>query len=608
MIGQLLAGHYRILQVLGAGGFGQTYITEDLHLPGNPKCVLKHLKPASSDPALLSMARQLFEKEAIVLQQLGTHDRIPRLFAYFEQEQEFYLVQEYAIGHTLTQEFQTGTKWQDSVVIELLEEVLEILVFIHSKGVIHRDIKPDNIIRRDSDRHLVLIDFGAIKQVRNQQALNGTQTMTVAIGTPGYMPIEQASGTPRASSDLYALGTIAIQALTSVNPYNLEEDERTGEHKWEHLTIANPQLIAIVQRMTRYHFKDRYQTASEALQAIQGLKGNAYNQATYVQQTQPFQPRPPIPVGVPIPQPQQPQPQTQAPNSNTERTMVVSPRAYTAPAPVAPPAANPAYAPSYAPAPRREPAPSLFPLAMGVVVVGAAVGSFVWFSNTLSNQRNFATDLKSDLCRLIVPTTSPTVRVRSQPVQNGQVVASLRRGIKVVYLSENGNFVHIQFADNSMGWVGNYQISVCPKAFAIPAPTPTPTPTQTPIPIPVPTPSMPSQPVETPPPTPIETPTPIVTPVLTPPPRVIPPRRTPAPTPAPIPIPDVNPDPNLDVEPVPMPKIPQNRNEQPGAAPKENSGKGDKSTPTPNNKTNPGEEKTPLYDKTNPGEEKIPLY
>ena len=576
MIGQLLAGHYRILQVLGAGGFGQTYITEDLHLPGNPKCVLKHLKPASADPALLSMARQLFEKEAIVLQQLGTHDRIPRLFAYFEQEQEFYLVQEYAIGHTLTQEFQAGIKWQESLVIELLEEVLEILVFIHSKGVIHRDIKPDNIIRRDSDRHLVLIDFGAIKQVRNQQALNGQQTMTVAIGTPGYMPIEQASGTPRASSDLYALGTIAIQALTGVNPYNLEEDERTGEHKWEHLTMANPQLIAVVQRMTRYHFKDRYQTAADALQAIQGLKGNAYNQPTYVPQTQPALPRQPIP-----------QPQTQAP-INTERTMVVSPRAYTAPAPVATPRAP---APPRAPAAPRAPAPNLFPLLMGVVSVSALAGSYVWFSNTFSNQRSFKADLKSDLCRLIVPTTSPTVRVRSQPVQNGKVVASLRRGVKVVYVSENGNFVNIQFAENSAGWVYNNQISLCPKPFAIPAPTPTPTPTLAPpIPIPVPAPSIPSPPIETP------TPTPILTPDPTPPPKIIPPRRSPAPTPAPIPIPDANPTPapnEPNIPPVPMPVIPQDRTE-PGAAPKENSGKGDKTEPTPN-QTNPGEEKIPLY-------------
>ena len=227
--------------------------------------MLKHLKPASADRSLLEIARKFFEKEAIVLQQLGNHDRIPRLLAYFEEQQEFYLVQEYVPGNPLSTELQAGRKWSEQQVVDLLAEILDILVFIHSQGVIHRDIKPDNIMRRASDRRLILIDFGAIKQVRDRQMLHGQQTMTVAIGTPGYMPIEQASGNPRASSDLYALGSIGIQALTGINPYELTSDDLTGELKWEHLTVANPQLIAILQRMTRYHFKDRYLTEIRAL-------------------------------------------------------------------------------------------------------------------------------------------------------------------------------------------------------------------------------------------------------------------------------------------------------------------------------------------------------
>ncbi len=592
MIGQLLAGHYRVLEVLGAGGFGQTYITEDLHLPGNPKCVLKHLKPASSDPALLAMARQLFDKEAVVLQQLGTHDRIPRLFAYFEQDQEFYLVQEYAIGHTLTEELK-GKKWQEPAVIELLEEVLDILVFIHSKGVIHRDIKPDNIIRRDSDRHLVLIDFGAIKQVRNQQALNGQQTMTVSIGTPGYMPIEQASGTPRAGSDLYALGTIAIEALTGINPYNLEEDERTGERKWEHLTAANPQLIAVVGRMTRYHFKDRYLSAAEALQAVRAVKSGTYPAATYVQQTQPaFSPPPNRP-------PQQPtQAPIQRPNVETQPTLVVSPRAaYTPPAQ---PAYTPPVQPAYTPPRPKAPGPNLFPLFAGVGSIAAAVGSFVWFSNTLLNQRNFATDLKSELCRVIVPTSTATVRVRSTVQRNGPLVTSLRRGAKVVYIAENSDSVNIQFADdvNSKGWVYSKQLTACPTPIPIATPTETPTLTPSPIEIPVPTPNMPM-------PEPIQTPTPIVP---SPPPIAIP-RDTPRIPPSPVPIrpqmPSPSPIPNPDLDPFPM-TPPQDKSEpksapkensgknEPNSAPKENSGKNEKDTPTPT-KTPSEEQKAPLY-------------
>jgi serine/threonine protein kinase len=596
MIGQLLAGHYRILQVLGAGGFGQTYITEDLHLPGNPKCVLKHLKPASSDPALLSMARQLFEKEAVVLQQLGTHDRIPRLFAYFEEGQEFYLVQEYALGHTLTQELKDGAKWSDSAVIELLAEILDILIFIHSKGVIHRDIKPDNIIRRDSDKHLVLIDFGAIKQVRNQQALNGQQTMTVAIGTPGYMPIEQASGTPRASSDIYALGTIAIQALTGVNPYNLEEDERTGEHKWEHLTTANPQLIAVVQRMTRYHFKDRYQTAADALQAILAVKaGRSTEAATYIQQTQPII-------------------QPPAAKVETQKTMVVSPRAaYTPPTPVAPPRYQPAPAPAYTPRPPARSQPSspnlLLPFFAGLATISAGVGSFVWFSNTIVTQRNFAADLQSDLCRILITTTSPMVRVRSTALPTAKLTARLPRGTKVVYISEDGNFVNIRFTENEngVGWVDRRQVLACPTPIS--TPTPTLTPSISPIPILVPTP-LNSMPIETPTPSPqIPSPSPLPTPL----PRdafPVPPSPVPFPIPTPTPTPSYKPTPSPDPTPSPITIPPQNRNQPnsfPKADPKDaqnpttsisNPGKeeikGDKSLNTPN-KSNSEEGKIPLY-------------
>jgi eukaryotic-like serine/threonine-protein kinase len=280
MIGQLLAGRYQVLQVLGAGGFGQTYITEDLHLPGQPKCVLKHLKPASTSPAVLEIARKLFQKEAETLQQLGSHEQIPRLLAFFEENREFFLVQEYIVGHTLTAELGTSQKWTESAVHRLLREVLTILEFVHGQGVIHRDVKPDNIMRRDADGKLVLIDFGAIKQVRTPQYPQlGEVTKTISIGTPGYMPLEQAGGTPRSSSDLYALGMICIQALTGQHPTALTEDDATGELQWQHLVNISPPLLAFLTKITSYHFKDRYVTAHEALQALGQLNpGVTYQQ------------------------------------------------------------------------------------------------------------------------------------------------------------------------------------------------------------------------------------------------------------------------------------------------------------------------------------------
>ncbi len=272
MIGQLLAGHYKVLEVLGEGGFGQTYIVEDIHLPGHPQCVLKHLKPTSTDPQVLETSRKLFQREAESLQQLGNHDQIPRLLAYFEQKHEFYLVQELIRGHTLSHELANGQKWTEGQVIGMLTELLRILQVVHSHGVIHRDIKPDNIIRRSLDNKLVLIDFGAIKQLRNQPPLGkGQQCVTMTIGTAGYMPSEQTRRLPRPSSDIYALGVMGIQALTGVNPRQFQDDPNNGEILWQHLTPVTPGLAAVLTKMTHYHFKDRYQSATEALEALQEL-------------------------------------------------------------------------------------------------------------------------------------------------------------------------------------------------------------------------------------------------------------------------------------------------------------------------------------------------
>lgn len=272
MIGQLLAGHYKVLEVLGEGGFGQTYIAEDIHLPGNPKCVLKHLKTTSTDPDILEAARSLFLKEAETLQHLGNHDQIPRLLAYFEENQEFYLVQEFISGHTLTMELPPGKRWTERHIIEMLIEVLGILEFVHSQGVIHRDIKPDNIIRRTLDNKLVLIDFGAIKQLRSQTAVGTARNnITFIIGTRGYMPSEQIRRLPRPCSDIYALGMIGVQALTGVYPTELQDDPNTGEILWQYLTTVSPGLADVLAKMTRYHFKDRYQTVAEVLQALRQL-------------------------------------------------------------------------------------------------------------------------------------------------------------------------------------------------------------------------------------------------------------------------------------------------------------------------------------------------
>jgi serine/threonine protein kinase len=270
-----LGGRYKIISELGAGGFGQTFLAEDLHLPGHPRCVVKKLRPQTKDPTTLAMARRLFDTEAQVLYQLGNHNQIPRLLAHFEDNEEFYLVQELIEGKPLTQELVKGQRWTETQVITLVQDVLQVLAFVHQQNVIHRDLKPPNLIRRRDDGKIVLIDFGAVKQVTTQTANpeDIAQTdLTVSIGTKGYMPNEQVAGSPRFSSDVYAVGMLAIQALTGVHPKRIKEDPRTSEIAWrEYAPQVSPELANFIDPMVRYDFRDRYSTAVEALNALRNL-------------------------------------------------------------------------------------------------------------------------------------------------------------------------------------------------------------------------------------------------------------------------------------------------------------------------------------------------
>jgi serine/threonine protein kinase len=272
LLGKLLDGRYQVVQVLGAGGFSQTYLAKDIHKPSNPTCVVKHFKPASSDPSFLRTAQRLFQTEAEILEKLGHNNQIPQLLAYFEEEQNFYLIQEYIDGQTLGAKMQPGYCWLESQVIQLLQEVLDILVFIHTRGVIHRDIKPDNLIQRKQDNKLVLVDFGSVKQIKTQTVTaQGHQSTTIPIGTQGYMAAEQGQGNPRPSSDLYALGIISVQALTGLTPTQFQLDPDTDEICWQQQAKVSSELASLINKLVSYHFKDRYQSAIEALEALQPL-------------------------------------------------------------------------------------------------------------------------------------------------------------------------------------------------------------------------------------------------------------------------------------------------------------------------------------------------
>lgn len=422
MIGKLLDHRYQVIRVLAQGGFGQTYIAQDTRRPGNPICVVKHLKPATSDPRVFETAKRLFNSEAETLENLGNHDQIPRLLAYFDENQEFYLVQEFIAGRTLAEELASGQRWSESQVIQLLQEVLEILEFVHRQGVIHRDIKPDNIIRRAADQKLVLVDFGAVKQLRTSLVTVGGQpTATVVIGTPGYMPTEQGQGKPRPNSDIYSLGIISIQALTGVTAGELQEDPNTGEILWQHLVNVNYRLAAVLNKMVRYHFKDRYQNATEALQACTSMMNPVFTPVSLAEY-----------------------PQNQPPQSLSQ----VSPHKTVAVAPANPVAAKPIRQESSKPDP--------WPFLIGLFLAG---GAAALATNIYPNMRNLTANFTGNraadnsLCVAVIKGNS---NIRSEPssINSDNILQSIgsNTNLEVTGKRTKRGWIEVKLNSGRLAW------------------------------------------------------------------------------------------------------------------------------------------------------------
>lgn len=276
MNSNILRNRYHVIKPLSSGGFGETFLAEDWDLPAHPICVVKRFQPQSNNTFVLQQGKRLFNQEAEILHRLGNHDQIPRLLAHFEENGEFYLVEEFIEGEVLSKELIYGSRWAENDVIKLLQDVFEVLAFVHSQGAIHRDIKPANLIRRKSDGKIVLIDFGAVKEIGVLTVSNHGQVMsTIIIGTPGYMPDEQANGKPRFSSDVYAVGVIAIQALTGLNPDpnlgGFPEDAVTGEFSWRNLVAVSGNLADVIDKMVRKDYRDRDVSAVEVLPMLQTI-------------------------------------------------------------------------------------------------------------------------------------------------------------------------------------------------------------------------------------------------------------------------------------------------------------------------------------------------
>lgn len=271
LINRTLLSRYQVIQKIGTGGFGDTYLAVDLALPGQPQCVVKHLSPKDTSPHVLLVAQRLFEQEAQLLHRLGEHSQIPRLYAHFNENGEFYLVQEFIDGKDLSHELQPGKPLSEDKTVKLLTEILEVLAIVHQENVIHRDLKPTNIMRQSNGK-IVLIDFGAVKEIQGLAVNPEGQThLTVGIGSPGYMPSEQAKGRPKLASDIYAVGVIGIQALTGLKPAQFPYDKKTDEILWRNHATVSDELAKVINKMVQEQLSERYSNASEALAELMPL-------------------------------------------------------------------------------------------------------------------------------------------------------------------------------------------------------------------------------------------------------------------------------------------------------------------------------------------------
>ncbi|RCJ16955.1 serine/threonine protein kinase [Nostoc sp. ATCC 43529] len=547
-VGTVLQNRYRIIQILGQGGFGRTYLAEDQRR-FNELCAIKELISTAMEAAAWEKAQELFHREAAILYQIE-HPQVPKFRERFEQDQRLFLVEDYVAGQTyrtlLSEKQAVGQTFTEAEVFGLIESLLPVLEHIHSRGIIHRDISPENIILRDSDGKPVLIDFGVVKELATRLQSPDSIMPVTSVGKLGYSPSEQIqTGGAYPSSDLYALAVSAIVLLTGKEPRDLF-DENQLTWNWQQWAKVNPRFAQILNRMLNHIPSDRYQTAADVSEALQSLQ----------------------------------QPSAPAPDFSNLQTMAVGRR---------PDLVSPAASPKK-PDPVIPPSQSSSvldnPLAIaaigGAVVILAGFGSWALVSSIRSQSKpqpeqtlpqNFPSPVISGGTTFTstptpTPTPTPTEEqpiISTKPLNLGAFNATAvdgtlkanqisrytfvaQEGFKLSTFVEAGSSVLLtvlnpnqQPIDNNAVRVrsyegtllvpglytieltlppevteSNYNLNVGlqkliqPTPTLTPTPTPTPTPTETPLPIPPETPS--PIPTETPIPIPTETPTPIPTP------------------------------------------------------------------------------------------------
>lgn len=312
---KLLNHRYEILQQIGEGGFGETFLAKDTQMPSYRRCVIKQLKPVTDDSETYQLVQERFQREAATLEHLGTsHQQIPTLYAYFQENNYFYLVQEWINGETLSDYCVKKGLIEEKTLRQILVSLLSVLEYIHEQEIVHRDIKPDNIMLRQGSLEPVLLDFGAVKETMGTVLTQSHRpTHSMVVGTPGFMPSEQAVGRPVYNSDLYSLGLVGIYALTGKTPQEFATDMASGQILWRSdAGEISSELAQVLDCAIQCHPRDRYGSGKEMRLALEGSpQGQA--PATIMSSA---------PQGNPQPATQISAPPTQAQNSSQPATQI----------------------------------------------------------------------------------------------------------------------------------------------------------------------------------------------------------------------------------------------------------------------------------------------
>jgi serine/threonine protein kinase len=278
--GSILRDRYTVKHILGQGGMGRTYMAEDTERFNEP-CVLKEFIPFSSDPETVKKAKELFQREASILYQVK-HPQVPEFRATFEASGRLFLVQDFVEGKTLRdiliERIKSKNTFSEVEVTELLFRVLPILTYLHNRKIIHRDISPENLMLRTSDRLPVLIDFGVVKETATRHI---SHSATV-VGKLGYAPPEQMqSGRAYPNSDLYALAATVVVLMTGKEPQELFDDVSLTWH-WAQFTTVSAGLEQVLAKMLSFKPNDRYSNAQEVLAALDFAQASQSQAKTFV--------------------------------------------------------------------------------------------------------------------------------------------------------------------------------------------------------------------------------------------------------------------------------------------------------------------------------------